>query len=226
MRLRMFRSMDLPHIIRAIMAARDWSQEEFAGELETSQATVSRWLAGAEPKGRRMERIRQLALESGVLEREPDRTNQAPLMGRVGAGAEIWVEYEQPPPDGYDAVELPFSFPDPVIAFQVEGDSMLPAYEAGEVIVCLRDQVRATDHYLGQRAVVLTAAGERYLKRIVRGPKKGLYNLESWNARTIEAVRIEWVGEIIATVVPGAIRRIVRQQASRRPAGPARGKRV
>ena len=132
-------------------------------------------------------------------------------MGRVGAGALIDVEFEQAPPDGYDTVELPFSFPDPILAFEITGDSMLPAYEAGEIIICLRDQVRATDHYLGERVVVRLSTGERYLKRLARGFERGTFNLESWNARTIENVRIEWVGEIVAAVNPGAIRRIERR---------------
>jgi repressor LexA len=142
-------------------------------------------------------------------------------MGRVGAGAIIDVEFEQPPPDGYHAIELPFAFPDPVIAFEIEGDSMLPAYEPGEVIVCLRDQVRATEYYLGERVVVRLSTGQRFLKRLARGKKKGVYNLESWNARTIEDVRIEWVGEIIAAVNPGMIRRVERRHQRAKNAGGA-----
>lgn len=193
------------------MEARGWAQDELADELDTTQATVSRWLKGREPKGLAMERIRHLALESGVIEREPITSNQAPLMGRVGAGAMIEVEFEQAPPEGYDTVELPFSFPDPILAFEIIGDSMFPAYEPGEIIICLRDQVRATDRYLGERVVVRLSTGERYLKRLARGFSKGTYNLESWNARTIENVRIEWVGEIVATVFPSAVRRIERR---------------
>ncbi len=137
-------------------------------------------------------------------------------MGRVGAGAEIEVEHEQVPPEGYDLVELPFSFPDPVIAFEVAGDSMLPVYEPGEVIVCLRDQVRSIDHYLGRRVVVKTAGGRRFIKRLMRGSRKGFYNLDSWNAQTIEDVRLEWVGEIVAAVPNrGAVLRAERDAAAK-----------
>ena len=192
--------MNVPVALQGIMAVRGWAQDELADALDTTQATVSRWLKGREPKGQAMERIRALALESGVIERLPKPANQAPLMGRVGAGAEIMVEHEQVPADGYDLVELPFTFVDPVIAFEVIGDSMLPVYEPGEVIVCLRDQVRSTDSYLGKRVVVRTVGGRRFIKRLMRGSHRGLYNLDSWNARTIEDVRLEWVGEIVAAV--------------------------
>lgn len=205
--------MDVPALLQALKTARGWTQEELADELEAGQSSVSRWMNGAAvPSGLKMERLRQLALESGVIDREPVASNQAPVMGKVGAGAEIEVEFEQPPAgEGYYTIELPFAFPEPVIAFEIEGDSMIPAYEPGEVIVCLRDQVRATDHYLGERVVVRLSTGQRFLKRLARGPGKGRYNLESWNARTIEDVRIEWVGEIIASVNPGMIRRVERR---------------
>lgn len=193
-------AMNVPAALQGIMDVRGWAQDELADALDTTQATVSRWLKGREPKGQAMERIRSLAIEAGVIERLPKPANQAPLMGRVGAGAEIMVEHEQVPADGYDLVELPFTFVDPVIAFEVIGDSMLPVYEPGEVIVCLRDQVRSTDSYLGKRVVVRTVGGRRFIKRLMRGSHRGLYNLDSWNARTIEDVRLEWVGEIVAAV--------------------------
>lgn len=166
--------------------------------------------------------LRKMGIGLEVVSPREERvaSNQAPLMGRVGAGAEIDVEFEQPPPEGYDLVELPFAFPDPVIAFEIEGDSMFPVYEPGEVIVCLRDQLRATDHFLGERVVVRLSTGERYLKRLTRGFSRGRYNLESWNARTIEDVVVEWVGEIIAAVNPGAVRRIERRhQRAKQAAG-------
>jgi repressor LexA len=64
---------------------------------------------------------------------------------------------------------------------------------------------------LGERVVVRLSTGERYLKRLARGHSRGSYNLESWNARTVEDVRIEWIGEIIASVNPSAVRRIERR---------------
>lgn len=136
-------------------------------------------------------------------------------MGYVGAGAEIAPEFEQPPPEGFDQVELPFEMPAEMIGFEVSGDSMLPEYDPGEIIVCFRDQRRSTESYLGKKAVVRTAEGLRFLKRIVRGPRRGLFNLESWNARTLEAERIEWVGEIVATVKADGVRHIGKRRASR-----------
>ena len=193
--------MNVSAILEAVMRAKGWSQEELAHELDVGQSAVSHWLRGTRmPGGANLERIRQLALQVQVIQPEQSTNTRAPIMGRVGAGAEIMVEHEQAPADGYDLVELPFAFIEPVIAFEVAGDSMLPVYEPGEVIVCLRDQVRSTESYLGKRVVVRTVGGRRFIKRLMRGSRRGLYNLDSWNARTIEDVRLEWVGEIVAAV--------------------------
>ena len=66
--------------------------------------------------------------------------NAVPIMGRVGAGASIGPELEQMPPEGLGEVELPFPIAEETIAFEVVGDSMLPKYENGDIIVVYRDQ--------------------------------------------------------------------------------------
>ena len=62
-------------------------------------------------------------------------------MGRVGAGASIEPEHEQVPPEGLGEVELPFPIAEETIAFEVAGDSMLPKYENGDVIVVFANNV-------------------------------------------------------------------------------------
>ena len=123
-----------------------------------------------------------------------------PIMGYIGAGSEIDPTVEQIPPEGFNQVEIPFSMPNAMIGFEVSGDSMLPYYDAGDVVVCFRDQRRNASSYIGKEVAVRTADDKRYLKRLRKGHKRGTYNLESSNARTIEDVQLEWIGEIVAIV--------------------------
>ena len=90
-------------------------------------------------------------------------------MGRVGAGASIEPEHEQVPPEGLGEVELPFPIAEETVAFEVAGDSMLPKYEHGDVIVVFREQRHPISSFYGEEAAVRLKSGERYLKTIERG---------------------------------------------------------
>lgn len=140
----------------------------------------------------------------------PQEQDDVPIMGYVGAGAEIEPVFEQPPPDGYAQARLPpdFSLRGDFVAFMVDGESMFPEHDPGDVIICRREQRLSIDSYLNQKAIVRTADGRRYLKRITMGSRRGLYNLESWNAMTIRDAQIEWVGEIV-TEIPTNQARVV-----------------
>jgi repressor LexA len=141
--------------------------------------------------------------------------NSVPIMGRVGAGAVIEPEHEQVPPEGLGEVELPFPIAEETIAFEVAGDSMLPKYENGDIIVVFREQRYPLASFYGEEAAVRLKTGERYLKTIERGKSATLVNLTSFNAKPINGVRLEWVGEICVTLPRGQIERLRAKAAVR-----------
>jgi repressor LexA len=141
--------------------------------------------------------------------------NAVPIMGRVGAGATIEPEHEQVPPEGLGEVELPFPIAEETIAFEVIGDSMLPKYENGDVIVVFRDQRHPISSFYGEEAAVRLKTGERYLKTVERGKSASLVNLTSFNAKPIMGVKVEWIGEICVTLPRGQIERLRAKAAGR-----------
>src|SRR5712675_949729 len=147
--------------------------------------------------------------------------NAVPIMGRVGAGAVIEPESEQIPPEGLGEVELPFPISEETIAFEVAGDSMLPKYENGDIIVVYRDQRHPLVSFYGEEAAVRLKSGERYLKTIERGKSASLVNLTSFNAKPINGVKLEWIGEICVTLPRAQIERL-RGKASARARKTAR----
>jgi repressor LexA len=134
--------------------------------------------------------------------------NAVPIMGRVGAGATIEPEYEQVPPEGLGDVELPFPIDEEIIAFEVAGDSMLPKYENGDIILVYREQRHPLSNFYGEEAAVRLKSGERYLKTIERGKTPTLVNLTSFNAKPINGVKLDWIGEICVTLPRGQISRL------------------
>jgi repressor LexA len=141
--------------------------------------------------------------------------NSVPIMGRVGAGAVIEPEYEQVPPEGLGEVELPFPIAEETVAFEVAGDSMLPKYENGDIIVVYKDQRHPLASFYGEEAAVRLKTGERYLKTIERGKSATLVNLTSFNAKPIVGVKLEWIGEICVTLPRGQIARMRARSAAR-----------
>ena len=138
-----------------------------------------------------------------------------PIMGRIGAGAVIEPEHEQVPPEGIGEIQLPFPIAEETIAFEVSGDSMLPKYENGDVIVVYRDQRHPISSFYGEEAAVRLKTGERYLKTVERGKSPSVVNLTSFNAKPINGVKVEWIGEICLTLPRGQIARMRAKAAGR-----------
>jgi phage repressor protein C with HTH and peptisase S24 domain len=121
------------------------------------------------------------------------------VMGRVGAGQEILPEFEQIEPDGLFEIVADVALPEGAIAFEVEGNSMWPRYDPGDVVICWREGTNLSQ-VIGWEAAVQTSDGKRYLKKIVAGDKPKTFNLESHNAETIRSVKLIWISEV-GTVV-------------------------
>ena len=205
--------MTIAEKIRAIRAANGWTQQQFAEALNVAQSTVNRWLAGAEPEGHRRDAINEAwehVVGSGP---RPDGGSRIRVMGYLGAGAEVEPDFEQVPPEGLEEIDIPFPLPPGMIGFSVRGDSMLPVYKDGTVVVVWREQKKPVSAFFGEEAAVRTSDGRRFIKTIMRG-RGDTVNLISWNAGPIENVRLDWIGEIFAVLPPASLRSAAREAAA------------
>jgi Peptidase S24-like len=132
--------------------------------------------------------------------------NSVAVAGQIIAGAEIKPDFELVPPEGLYEIELPFPVPAAAAAYQIEGDSMWPRYDPGDVVICLQ-QGNSIEEAVGLEAAVRTSDGKRYLKRIQRGAVPGTFDLESHNGAPIRGVSIVWAAAIQAVVRSGQWRR-------------------
>lgn len=190
---------DVQAVVRELLTR--MKQAELAKKASVSQGTISKWLSGAQSPNKRQ--------WDAVLAIFPARReNIVGVKGLVGAGGAVDTGAEQLPADGnlYE-IEVPFPLPDRAFALQVSGESMFPRYDPGDIIVCAR---WSDDPHLllGWEAAVQTIDGSRYLKRLIEGGRKGVFDLESFNAATIRGVRLRWASSIHSVVRAGQWRRL------------------
>lgn len=183
--------------LRLILKKKDWTQGDLAEHLGVTQATVSRWFSGSDPRGEARDGINELFNEIFGHD-SSSHPHLIPLLGYIGAGAEIMSDFEQVGNDGLETIEVPFPLPDDMVAFQVRGDSMMPVYRDGYVLIVYREQKRPLDSFYGEEAAVKLNDGRRFIKTIMRSIDG--VSLMSWNAAPIENVQLDWVGEIFAVL--------------------------
>lgn len=135
-------------------------------------------------------------------------TSVVGVFGYIGAGGSIDTSSAQiSDHEPLFEVRVPFPLPHDAMAFQIQGESMWPKYDAGDVIVCSR----FADHpgaVIGHTAAVETAEGARYLKRILQGSKPGHYHLMSYNAPEMMDVAVVSFSEVIAAIPAAQVRSI------------------
>lgn len=213
--------MQVPEIIREALGALGLNQGQFAKKVGVGQGTISKWMSDQQsPNKRQWDEVEAfLGAHAATKHLVEVRTaNAVPVRGLIGAGAQIQPDEEQVPPEGLYEISAPFPIPEGALAFRVEGDSQWPRYDPGDVVICwaLGTDV---DQVIGWEAAVRTTDGNRYLKRILRGSGRGLFDLESYNAPPIRNVKLEWVARVQGVVRAAEVREIARKQIPRRRRG-------
>ncbi|RJT38798.1 helix-turn-helix transcriptional regulator [Mesorhizobium waimense] len=127
----------------------------------------------------------------------PAQRSSVPLLGFAQAGAGgFFDDAGFPAGQGWDLVELPAQATETSYALQIQGDSMLPLYRNGDVLIV--EPGAATRK--GDRVVVKTNAGEVMAKVLDRQTAKSIV-LISLNPehpdRDIPMRDVEWVARIV-----------------------------
>lgn len=166
------------------------STESISKVLEATGATVEQFTAYLVPGGPHS------YIPDGSF---PSQDGSIPLLGFAQAGAGgFFDDGGFPAGQGWDVVEFPAS-PDRkagVYALEVQGDSMLPLYRDGDILIVEPGaQVRR-----GDRVVVKTREGEVMAKVLMRQSARSI-DLMSLNPehpnRSFEMTEVEWIARII-----------------------------
>lgn len=200
-----------PNRLRELRDSKDMTIEQLADLTGLSVSYVSRLEGGT--RNLSVKHIESFARALGVqaqsilADETADKVNSVAVMGRIGAGSEIYPDDEQVPPEGLYEIETPFPLPEDAIAFEVVGESMWPRYDPGDIIICWRQGENANS-VLGWEAAVKTSEGRRYLKRVLKGAQPGTFDLESHNAQPIRGVELVWIAAIQSVIRSGQWRKL------------------
>lgn len=183
--------MSLGRQIREAREARGWKQHHLAAAAGCSQADVQRIEAGTVTYSKHLAKILQ------VLNLASSPPVMVPVVGYVGAGAEVLAIDDHAKGDGIDEIPAPPGMING-IALIVRGDSMAPKYDDGEVLY-IEKTVYSVDSLVGEHCYIQLSDGRCYVKKLQYGSRPGLFTLISYNAPPIIDVPIERVYPIAYT---------------------------
>jgi len=126
----------------------------------------------------------------------PDRKSIIPVLGYVGAGAEVY-----PIDDGDPLYEVTINgtLPEGTVGAIVRGDSMYPIFEEGDLVAYSGKELHAEDA-IGKTCMVQLEDERMLIKTVRRGSSPGFYTLTSTNAPDIEDVVIIWARKLVMRI--------------------------
>jgi transcriptional regulator with XRE-family HTH domain len=131
-----------------------------------------------------------------------------PILGRVGANPEGVVLFATGQ-DAGDLAPIPPGGTDKAAALRVVGHSMRGLADDGALIYFEDQRTPPTPDMLGHVVVVEVDTDEVLVKRLLRGSRSGLYDLESVAGPTRQDARLRWAAHITAIIPPFQARRII-----------------
>lgn len=132
-----------------------------------------------------------------------------PVIGQVGANPDGTVLYAHGQ-DPAELVPIPPGGAETARALKVVGHSMRGLADDGALIYFEDQRAAPTPDMLGQVVVVETDTDEVLVKRLLRGSRGGLYDLESVAGPMRHDARLRWAAHITAIIPPFQARRIIR----------------
>lgn len=201
-------NIEIGNRLRILLEDNNMSQAELAKKMNTTTATISRYITGKrQPKGEVVAKMASLLNTSSdyILTGETDLnttpyypTPKLPILGSVRAGVGGFAYEEQ---IGYEEAYMSNCDPETHFYLKVKGDSMEPRIKEGDLALVKRQ----SDVECGELAIVLVDGEEGVIKKVIK--KENSIELHSFNLyyppRTFEGKEMERVkimGKVLRTM--------------------------
>ena len=187
------------------------TQQEVADHFDISREAVSQWESDdTKPRSAKLsELMRYLGVHpawlldgsgpmSGNASLSLASLETVPVVGQIGAGAELFLYDDHPQGQGLEEALAPLSVEgDNFVAVRIKGDSMRPLKD-GWLMFFRRDQRGVSAECRNQLCIVKIADDGPMMVKELRWTKMpGRYNLLSWNADPIEDVALDWAAKVM-----------------------------
>jgi repressor LexA len=181
--------------LQELRQAKGWSQGELAQAVGTTGQQIGRLEAGTRKLTVEWMRLLAPALGVNIIDlMASGAQNTVPLVGFVGAAAEIFSIDDHEKGAGREEVDRPQGASSSTVAVRVRGDSMRPTYKDGDMLYYDFQANGDLDHLIGHDCVVKLADGRALVKEL-RKNSAG-YWLHSHNADPMIGVSIEWAAKV------------------------------
>ncbi|MCA2012419.1 phage repressor protein [Cereibacter sphaeroides] len=121
------------------------------------------------------------------------------VAGRVGAGAVVHLVDDHAKGDGIYMIECPPQLrPNGIVAVEVEGDSMAPIYQPGDVLIYTREAMGVPSEAINRICVCEDDTGHAWVKQVRTGTKPGHFHLISANptGENLFDVALKWAAPV------------------------------
>lgn len=135
-------------------------------------------------------------------------TARSKIVGKAGANSDGSILFAEAD-EIQDFAPVPPGGTDNSVAVEVAGFSMAGWVEHGSLIYYEDIRNPPTDDMLGSIVVVGLSTGEVLVKRLLRGSKRGRFDLGSAAGPVIHDAKVSWAAEITAIIPPRQAERII-----------------
>ncbi|MCV2870657.1 S24 family peptidase [Defluviimonas sp. WL0002] len=152
-----------------------------------------------------------VTLEDFYAGRLGDQASTIPVVGQVGAGAEVDLFDAYAKGDGHYRVQCPPQLkPSGTVAVEVVGDSMAPVYLPGSVLFYSRTTIGVPTEAIGRICVCEDDDGRAWVKQLRTGRDEGTFTLISMNPGHDHrhGVRLAWAAPVRFSLPPEFVRKI------------------
>ncbi len=187
--------------IKKIRRAKGLTQSALVEAANISQPYLSQLENGVGGRAPSMETLQSIARVLNVKPSELiDDAEPITIVGKVGAGARVPLFDSSTNGEGLYKVASPPRLPhaEEIVGVEIEGDSMFPVYDDGDILFYKRESIGVPSEALNAKCICEDSNGDAWVKYLKAGAEPDKFNLISFNPSAVNMfdVELKWASPV------------------------------